>query len=392
MFKWEEFLEQKGAEYAPFDPTRAPRLLKELGLSLEGKIVLQVIGTNGKGSTGRFLALMLKALGMKVGHFTSPHLLHVCERFWINGECVRDSVLEEAFLHLDVEVLKAASYFELLTFLAFRVFQTCDVVILEAGLGGEYDSTTTCSTPMMTLFTSIGIDHQDLLGVKLQDIATTKLNAMAKMAVLGIQREEVVVGIAREIARKKGVNLLEVQAIPQEIFACIKRYNYPSYQAENLALAWKGVSVLLEGNIVKSKALVNLAALLSTLCLDLQGRFQCLTPQIYLDVAHNVDGAKALLEHCKQKMVLVYNSYANKNPKAILSVLKPIIERVEIIAVENARMITKDALEKILQDLGIPYCDFTALNRDSHYLVCGSFSVVAQFLKDFKEGRIQNNP
>ena len=174
MFKWEEFLEQKGAEYAPFDPTRAPRLLKELGLSLEGKIVLQVIGTNGKGSTGRFLALMLKALGMKVGHFTSPHLLHVCERFWINGECVRDSVLEEAFLHLDVEVLKAASYFELLTFLAFRVFQTCDVVILEAGLGGEYDSTTTCSTPMMTLFTSIGIDHQDLLGVKLAYAYTTR--------------------------------------------------------------------------------------------------------------------------------------------------------------------------------------------------------------------------
>ena len=118
----EVFLESKGAEYASFDPTRAPKLLAKLGLKFsKNQSIIQIIGTNGKGSTGRFLALMLKTLGVKVGHFTSPHLLHLRERFWINGANISDSALNAAFLELNSEVLKEASYFEVLTFLTFRV-------------------------------------------------------------------------------------------------------------------------------------------------------------------------------------------------------------------------------------------------------------------------------
>ena len=77
----EVFLESKGAEYASFNPTRAPKLLAKLGLKFsKNQSIIQIIGTNGKGSTGRFLALMLKTLGVKVGHFTSPHLLHFRSR------------------------------------------------------------------------------------------------------------------------------------------------------------------------------------------------------------------------------------------------------------------------------------------------------------------------
>lgn len=397
------FLEQKGAEYAPFDPKRAPKLLEKLNLNFnKNQIIIQIIGTNGKGSTGRFLALMFKALGVSVGHFTSPHLLSLCERFWINGESVRESVLERAFEGLDIKILEKASYFEVLTFLAFRVFEKCEVVILEAGLGGEYDSTTTCSTPQLTLFTSIGIDHEEFLGKSIKEIATTKLNAMAKLSVLGLQREKEVISIAEKIAKEKDLELERVEEIPQNILEYVKERNYPHYQAQNLTLAWKALVMAIK-KIPTLKRLeskidfylnFSLDSFLRTLpLLDLQGRFQSLTPKIFLDVLHNVDGAKALLEYyitfSEDKTILIYNSYFDKNPKAILSLLKPIIERVEIFEVENPRIIKKGALEEILKALEIPYCDFSHLNKESQYLVCGSFSVVAKFLKDFKKKEIK---
>ena len=155
-----EFLDKKGQEYAPFEPKRAPEILALLNLTLPKKLkVIHIIGTNGKGSTGRFLALMLYQKGFNVGHFTSPHLLNFNERFWLNGKNLADEILEEAFLELDFTLLKEASYFEVLTFLAFRVFGDCDYLVLEAGLGGEFDSTTTCFKRDLTLFTHIGIDH-----------------------------------------------------------------------------------------------------------------------------------------------------------------------------------------------------------------------------------------
>lgn len=383
--KLEHFLKQKGAEYAPFDPRRAPTLLKQLNLSFsENQSIIHIIGTNGKGSTGRFLALMLKVLGVKVGHFTSPHLLSLCERFWIDGENVIESVLECAFEDLDIEILHKASYFEVLTFLAFKVFKDCEVVILEAGLGGEYDSTITCCAPQLTLFTSIGMDHEDYLGTSIEEIATTKLNAMAKTAVLGIQRERKIICIAEQIAKKKKAHFVQLHTIPQEISAFIKRKHYPSYQAQNLTLAWQGLLTFQQIKKMPNVTLENLLEILPHL--DLQGRFQQFASNIYLDVLHNVDGAKALLEHynafSENQTILIYNSYFDKNPKAILSLLKPIIKRVEIFEVQSARVIKKSALQKILEALEIPYCDFCSINPKEQYLVCGSFSVVAKFLAE----------
>ncbi|WP_299547367.1 Mur ligase family protein [uncultured Helicobacter sp.] len=394
-------MEQKGAEYAAFDPSRAPELLKKLNLNFnKNQVIIQVIGTNGKGSTGRFLALMLKFLGVKVGHFTSPHLLSLCERFWIDGENIAESVLESAFMSLNREILNKASYFEILTFLAFRIFKDCEVVVLEAGLGGEYDSTTTCCVSQLTLFTSIGIDHKEFLGANLKEIATTKLKAMAKLAVIGLQREGEVIKFAEQIAKEKGAELVQVKAIPQEIAKIIKKRDYPNYQAQNLALAWQGLIVAIKKipNLKKIESKIaldfNLAlkSILQALPpIDLQGRFQRLTPKITLDVLHNADGARALLEHyvSENKTIFIYNSYFDKDIRAILSLLKPIIQRVEIFEVRNSRVVAKSKLEQILRELLIPYCDFTCLNKESQYLVCGSFSVVEKFLRDFKVGKIK---
>ncbi|WP_233704005.1 bifunctional folylpolyglutamate synthase/dihydrofolate synthase [Helicobacter mesocricetorum] len=375
--KIEDFLEQKGSEYAPFDPRRAPTILHSLpNLSNLKCKIIQVIGTNGKGSVGRFLSLLLRQRGFNVGHFSSPHLLHFNERFWLNGANVSLEDLNKAFLSLNPKSLQEASYFEVLTFLALEVFKECDYFVCEAGLGGEFDSTTTCTKPILTLFTSISFDHQEFLGESLEAIARTKLNAMDKRAILGIQSFSPVIKIAKEIAenKKTQLSILDSKDISEDIKKYCYNNAYPKYQQENLALAYYAFRDLgYEGDIL------NLPKL------DLQGRMQQLFSNVWLDVVHNVGGAKAILENfSKDKYILVYNSYKDKNPKAILEVLKPITKSLEIFALNHPRMIAKGDLEQILKILGIPYKYFSTLNKNEKYLVCGSFSVVGEFLRKFK--------
>lgn len=404
----ERFLDEKGTEYVPFDPMRAPRILQQLRIpKLSSQTIIQVIGTNGKGSTGRFLSLMLHQLGMRVGHFSSPHLLCLSERFWKNGTNLSRETLNEAFLVLDSmseSQLEQASYFEILTFLALSVFSDCDIIVLEAGLGGEFDSTTTCTQAELSLFTSIALDHQEILGETLEKIAITKLNAMSKRAILGFQSEvesesvDVVKRIAKEIASKKKAKLEILDKIPDEISKWILAQNYPNYQAQNLTLAFYGLLALREILEQKQSQLkikdFSLDSLLASLPpLDLQGRMQRLASNIYLDVAHNVNAAQMLVKQLKNsdfsqnKCVLVYNSYFDKNPRAVLSEFVPIIKRVEILAVANPRIIAKEKLEKILQELGIEFRDFKMIHQKEKYLVCGSFSVVAEFLAHFAKNR-----
>lgn len=401
----ERFLDEKGLEYAPFDSARAPKILQQLNIvSLPTQTIIQVIGTNGKGSTGRFLSLILHKIGFNVGHFSSPHLLSLEERFWKNGANLSREVLNEAFLALDSTAelqLEKASYFEVLTFLALEVFKNCDILVLEAGLGGEFDSTTTCVQAELSLFTSIGLDHQEFLGDTLEKIATTKLKAMSKRAILGFQSEnaEEIISIAQEIAKEKNAKLEILKEIPDEISQWIARKDYPYYQAQNLTLAYYGLLALKEILEQKQEFSQNVLANFSLECLkilpslDLQGRLQRLAPNLYLDVAHNVNAAQALVKQFKNhyfsqnKCVLIYNSYFDKNPRAVLSALAPIIKRVEILEIANMRMIAKAQLEKILQELKIEFKDFKMmnLNPEENYLVCGSFSVVAEFLTHFSK-------
>ena len=374
-----EYLAKKEEEYREFDILRAPHIFSKLArdskkLSNPKCKIIQILGTNGKGSTGRFLSLMLRSAGFNVGHFTSPHLLSIRERFWLNGDNVAFDVLNDALNKFDFSILEKASYFEVLTFLALEVFSNCDYFVCEAGLGGEYDSTTTCFKSYMKVFTKIDYDHQDRLGNSIRQIATTKLNAINienRCVFIGIQEYDEVYDIARQIATSKNVNLKIIKNIPKNIKDACKVHNYPFYQYENFALA--------------SAVFCELGFSMEALDipkLDLLGRMQKISDNIYLDVAHNVSGAKEILKVFRNsKIILVYNSYFDKNPSEILKILRPIIERVEIFDVKNnQRIMQKNNLCKILDSLRIKYCDFESINSDFKYLVCGSFSVVGEFL------------
>jgi len=133
----ESFLANKPLFYDEIDYTRMPRIYKSIKNEIKLPKIIHLVGTNGKGTTGRFLASALYSLGYNTGHYTSPHILEFNERIWLNGKNVSNETLDnfhqKLLRLLAAEDAEALSYFEYTTLLALLIYQECDYVILEAG-------------------------------------------------------------------------------------------------------------------------------------------------------------------------------------------------------------------------------------------------------------------
>ncbi len=373
------FLAQKPLYYSEIDYTRMGRIYKRIAARFTLPNIIHVVGTNGKGTTGRFLANMLRHAGFHVGHYSSPHILKCNERIWIDGCDSDDEMLEEAHRQLltwlNDDDAKALSYFEYTTFLAMVCFEACEYVVLEAGLGGEHDATNVFPK-VLSLFTPIAYDHQDFLGDDIKSIAHTKCNSMTQSAILGKQCYEAVEVTCKLIAKERGCRLYKVEELlsASEKRALAQRAEeafLPLYLQENLSLAFAATKVL------------NISCEIATLDTTRPfGRLYPFKENITIDVGHNPLAAEALCKAFEgNKVILVYNSYADKDYESVLNILKPIIEHVEILAVDDERMVAQTSLEATLQELGIAYKPFSTVDAQQHYLVFGSFKVAEAFVK-----------
>ena len=381
-----QFLEQKPLFYTEIDTTRMPRIYQKLKLSFKLPKIIHIVGTNGKGTTGRFLASALYAKGLDVGHYTSPHILHFNERIWLNGANVSDAHLEKAHKKLQ-EILneqesQSLSYFEYTTLLAMLVYNGCDYVVLEAGLGGEFDATAVFEN-ILTLVTPIDIDHQSFLGENITEIAGTKLRAMQKACIVAEQKFGEVYQQAQEIAQERGCKLLRVQECLEEddleaIQEIALKLRLEAYLLENLKLSISALKFL---GIKYARDDFSNARLF--------GRMSFVKENVIVDVGHNPLAARSIKEALLgEKYTLIYNTYKDKDYEEILRILLPIIESVEILDVEDARILPSQELENSLERLQIQYKHFEPQSflRQSEdttkkYLVFGSFSVVEKFLK-----------
>ena len=379
-----EYLADKPLYYKQIDYTRMPRAYESIKKHIKLPKIIQVIGTNGKGSTGRFLANMLLQQDLSVGHYTSPHIFRFNERIWLNGKDVDDSILEKMHIKLQnlfsSEFLKTLSYFEYTTFLAILIFsQNCDFIILEAGLGGEFDATSVFPKAL-SIITPIGYDHSSFLGNSIEEIATTKLNSITLVALLSPQYEEIVYKIAKKIAKKNNCKLYLTQDLlttkdETEIRKLIQEKNLSPFQEVNLQSALSASKILgFDADLQKVD--------LSTLT----GRCQKIAKNITVDVGHNEMAAHAIAKCFKnKKIVLVYNSFADKEYEQILNILFPIIKRVEVLHVENPRKTSQKEIKDICKQMKIETSDFKSINDDEEYLVFGSFVVVEKFMNYYKE-------
>ncbi|WQZ73198.1 bifunctional folylpolyglutamate synthase/dihydrofolate synthase [Helicobacter pylori] len=379
------FLETKPKEYHKFDPSRFIQIYKDFKnafFEVQAKVI-HVVGTNGKGSTGRFLTLLLADQNFKVLHFTSPHVFEFRERFFVNDSIVKESVLENAHQQLQSHAFSSAcSYFEYATLLAVMLAKDCDYLVLEAGLGGEFDSTNALEKTL-SVFTPIDYDHKEFLGDSLESIATTKLKAMGPLNIIAPQ-QELVLNIAQKIAKEKHAQLIVVQnEISKEVMDYIERYHLAHFLAMNLEVALKAFETLLPCN--KQEVLKNLKPL------NLIGRCELLSPNILIDVGHNPHSAKALKEEIKRvfnaPIVLIYNCYQDKDAFLVLEILKPVVKKVLILELHNERIIQLEKLKGILETLGLEHALFEDVEENENYLVYGSFLVANAFYERYPKKR-----
>jgi len=379
MESLKDFLEAKPLFYDEIDLERMPRVFERIKNALTLPKVIHVVGTNGKGTTGRFLANALLQNGLSIGHYTSPHILTFNERIWLNGENIDDQTLEKAHQRLYTLLSRkdsdTLSYFEYTTLLAMLVYEQCDYVVLEAGLGGEFDATNVFDK-VLSLFTPIAIDHQAFLGDDIGSIAKTKFRSMQIHAILGYQSDVEVVKSFYEVAAKIKCKTATIESIlstqeQNDIKTAAIAEGLVTYLQENLLLSLSALKFLGFSADVKILAKA-----------PLFGRLTKLRDNIVLDVGHNTLAAEAIVKALLgKKYTLIYNSYRDKDYVNIIKVLKPIISSIELISVEDVRIEQESALEAVIKAENITVSKFATIEQDKNYLVFGSFSVAETFLK-----------
>lgn len=380
-----DFLDSKPLYYDDIDYEYFPDLWSRIknNFNISAKVV-HVIGTNGKGSTSATLHKCLSNSNITVGSYNSPELFSYRDMYTINGAILNklDLKIAHEFLQKIIQYkdMQKISRFEYTTLLAFKVFQNCEFMILEAGLGGEYDATNVLKKEL-SIITPIDIDHVKFLGNTVEDIAKTKLRSVKNKLVSAKQMHTVAEEIVGDY--KKKYNKVETILTEKET-SCIKQFGLttkaPKFIRNNVelgVLAFKNLGFKFNKNTLKG--------------LTFEGRFQQVRNNIILDVGHNPMAARKIFENISNNTTLIYNSYTDKDYLEVIEILLPKLKKIILIDVLDRRVCkTKFLLKKLKSspvNVSTMRNDFRILS-DENYLVFGSFSVVKEFTIRFLQNKI----
>lgn len=406
--QWLDYQQQIHPKSIDMGLERVGEVARRLGLGRPARQVITVGGTNGKGSTVAFLEAIARAAGLKVGAYTSPHLLRYNERVRIDGAEADDADLVAAFVRIEAARGDTPlTYFEFGTLAALLVFEAAqlDLAILEVGLGGRLDATNIVD-PDCAVITTVDLDHQDYLGDARESIGFEKA---------GILRA----GKPCVLAEKDPPSSVLRHAYAIGAFA-IRRHS--DYLVDELDTGWRwrdpGFSVVLPDPGMPAPAQRgNAAAAIAALrTLDLRipvramregvasarapGRLQVLpgSPEIVLDVAHNPQGARQLADWLAanpKPTVAVFSALADKDLAGICRPLAPWLRAWHLGPITDAgsRGLPVDELARRLgdelpADILFPHRSLAdarhaaarAAGEGGRVLVFGSFHTVAEAL------------
>jgi dihydrofolate synthase / folylpolyglutamate synthase len=309
---------------------------------------VQLAGTNGKGSTAAMTEAILRAAGVRTGLHTSPHLSRFTERIRVDGT----EVAGDALAALDVRVAATdvpLTYFEIATVLAFVAFAELgvEVAVLETGLGGRLDAVTTCE-PVVTAVTSLALDHTDYLGGTLREIAREKAGIIKPgvPCLLGPLPPEADEELARAAAAA-GAPLLRVGKDFPLVDAPVALAG--PHQATNAALA---VELARRAAARVGCALSPEAIRDGLAAVRWPGRLERVAPDVLLDCAHNVEGARALAAALPAlaggcPVALVLSIVRDKDTAGIVGALAPAVSAVIATQSGSARALPVHELERV---------------------------------------------
>lgn len=325
------------------------QFLAKMGQPEKHMKIVHVAGTNGKGSTCAYLAGMLEKAGLKVGLFTSPHLVDVRERFRINGEMIRKELFAEAVgatLGLLEQVENyAPCYFDVIFLAGMYAFakERVDILVLETGLGGKLDATNAVSEKTLTLITHIALDHTEYLGDTLDAIATEKAGIMMTSVPCIVAPHND--SVSYVFLKKADEIDSPCRILGKEDYSCHRVYEksvafsyfsryygtvpvrlntLAAYQADNVALALAGLESLIEQGVIKAEDLPAESLRESLYATSWAGRMEEVRPGVFLDGAHNLDGVTAFLDSvsqspCDGQRILIFSAVSDKNYAQMLA-------------------------------------------------------------------------
>lgn len=323
---------------------------------------IHVAGTNGKGAVCAMIDACLRSCGLRACRYTSPHLVRINERFFVDGKPVDDATLESAadkVFHADSDTNSQLTFFEALTAVAFIAFSEakCDYAVLETGLGGRLDATNICA-PEICVITKIGLDHCDWLGDTVEKIAAEKAGIIKKGVpiVLGKNDPEVI-AVVKTRASEVGAPFFYAPAMADESEIPDGFSLEGAFNRENAVTALAALKVLKKGS---RDGLSNVVW---------PGRFQRVG-RFIIDGAHNPPAARALAASLRKYApfagsvpTLVAGFCGDKGVDETLRILAPLVKKGIAVRTNNPRSLDPAELARKMESAGI-----SAISCDSIHL------------------------
>jgi len=354
---------------------------------------IHVAGTNGKGAVCAMIDACLRAGGLRACRYTSPHLVRINERFFVDGKPVDDVTLESAadkVFHADSDTNSQLTFFEALTAVAFIAFSEakCDYAVLETGLGGRLDATNIC-VPEICVITKIGLDHCDWLGDTVEKIAAEKAGIIKKGVpiVLGKNDPEVI-AVIKARASEVGAPFFYAPDMADESEIPDGFSLEGAFNRENAVTALAALKVLEKGS---RDGLSNVIW---------PGRFQRVG-RFIIDGAHNPPAARALAAALSKYApfagsvpTLIAGFCGDKDVDETLRILAPLVGKGIAVRTNNPRSLAPEELARKMESAGIPAisCDSIHLALEKmgsvpngsgvDTLICGSLFLAGEALAE----------
>lgn len=395
--------------------SRTRELLERIGNPQKKLKFVHIAGTNGKGSTAAMTASILREAGYRTGLYTSPFLLRFNERMAVDGEDISDQMLADIteFVKPHAEAMaEHPTEFELVTAIAFEYFvrSGCQIVALEVGLGGLMDSTNVIDPPEVAVITNIGLDHTELLGNTLAEVARNKCGIIKEGAeVVTYRGEPEVEAVFDEVCRERGVNLrrpdfgairLKEHSFAGQVFDYCQYENVElpllgEHQLRNTAVVLTIVEALrAKGWKIPDRSVYDGIRNVKWPCrFELLGR----DPVFIVDGGHNPQCLEALAKNVQdyladREITALTGVMADKDYTDMYTTMSPLVSRFVTVTPDNPRAMDAEALRDFLLPFGKPAVACKSVMEGVHTAMAqaGKDGVVLAFGSLYMAGDIRN--
>lgn len=354
---------------------RTQTLLAKMGNPEKKLKFVHIAGTNGKGSTASMVASILRKAGYRTGLYTSPYIYRFHERIQINGEQISDEDLvdiTEYVKPLASSMEQPPTEFELVCCIAFEYFarKQCDIVVLEVGMGGAFDATNVIDVPEVAVITNIGLDHTEVLGDTVEQIARTKAGIFKEHGSAVVYRAvPSVEAVYEEICAEKNVRLRKADfaslrgtahSLEGQVFDCGSRKGLVlpllgDHQLHNAAVVLAVADALIEEGWRISEDHIRQGLR----DVSWPGRFDIISraPLFIIDGGHNPQCIEALVKNIEdylagRRVVALTGVLGDKDYADMYRPVMPLVDRFVCVTPPNPRRLEAQVLAGYLRDVG----------------------------------------